>query len=35
MLRSKDVRISQDGTGLDDLMPDEVYFGKIEMRQAA
>jgi hypothetical protein len=35
MLRSKDVRISQDCTGLDDLMPDEVYFGKIEMRQAA
>ncbi len=26
MLRSKDVRISQDGTGLDDLMPDEGYF---------
>jgi hypothetical protein len=26
MLRSKVVRISQDGTGLDDLLPDEVYF---------
>jgi hypothetical protein len=37
MLRSKDVRFSQDGTGLDDPMPDKekVYFGKIEMRQAA
>jgi hypothetical protein len=35
MLRSKDVRISRDGTGLDYLMPDEGYFGKIEMRQPA
>jgi hypothetical protein len=35
MLRSKDVRISQDGAGLDDLTPGEVYFRKIEMGQAA
>jgi hypothetical protein len=28
MLRSKDVRVSQDGAGFDDLTPDEVYFGK-------
>jgi len=35
MLRSKDVRISRDGAGLDDLTPGEVYFKKIEMRQAA
>lgn len=35
MLQSRNVRISQDGKGLDDLTPDEVYFAKIEMRQAA
>ncbi len=35
MLRSKGVRISRDGSGLDDLTPDEVYFEKLEMRQAA
>jgi hypothetical protein len=35
MLQSKDVRISRDGAGLDDLTPGEVYFRRIEMRQAA
>jgi hypothetical protein len=34
MLRSKDVRISRDGAGLDGRTPGVVYFRKIEMRQA-
>jgi hypothetical protein len=35
LLRSKDIRISQNGAGFADLTPGEVYFKKIEMRQAA
>jgi hypothetical protein len=35
MPRSREVRVCEDVKGLDDLTPDEVYFAKIEMRQAA
>jgi len=35
ILHFRNIRIRQDGKGLDDLTPDEVYFAKIEMRQAA
>ncbi len=35
MLHARNTQIRQDGKGLDDPTPDEVYFAKIEMRQAA